>query len=179
MSSGAHGALEAAPAEALPEVPREGLSLAALRAFADAHAGTTYELSPGAESLPFEQLTTAQVCAAVVKPATLVDGAGCTYAELLLAQARAHGMILLLRLTPGCGSVAVRALTFSTQGVCDVRGQPHVARATRFVSHAWAYPFADLLAALQAHAEQDTQTEYFWIGTYAARGCQACFCPVS
>ena len=171
MSSGARSALEAAPAEAHPDVPREGLSLAALRAFADAHAGTTYELSPGAESLPFEQLTTAQVCAAVVKPATLVDGAGCSYAELLLSQARAHGRLLLLRRRLGRGSVAVRAMTFSAQGVCDARGQPHVARATRFVSHAWAYPFADLLAALAAHAEKHTETAYFWIG---AGGCADC-----
>ena len=111
MSSGPRGALEAAPAEAQPDVPREGLSLAALRAFADEHAGTTHRLHPDAEPLPFEQLTTAQVCAAVVKPATLAhgaDGADCTYAELL--QARAHSKILRLlsRLHLGRGS-AVRA----------------------------------------------------------------------
>ena len=73
-------------------------------------------------------------------------------------------------MTPGRGSAAVCALTFSAQGACDARGQPHVARATRFVSHAWAYPFADLLSALEAHAEQDTETAYFWIG---ACGCTA------
>ena len=176
MSSGARSALEAAPAEALPDVPREGLSLAALRAFAKAHAGTTHRL-PDSEPLLFEQLTTAQVCAAIVKPATLVDGAGCTYAELLLAQARARGRVLLLRLRPGCGRVAVRALTFSAQDACDdARGQPHVARATRFVSHAWAYPFADLLSTLEAHTEHDSETAYFWIG---ACGFWACFRPVS
>ena len=113
MSSSSRGALEAAPAEegqeALPPIPREGLSLAALRAFANKHAGTTHRPHPDAEPLPFEQLTTAQVCAAVVKPATLVDGAGCTYAELL--QARAHGKALLLRPSPCRGSAIVRALS--------------------------------------------------------------------
>ena len=108
MSSGPCGALEAAPAEALPEVPCEGLSLAALRAFADAHACTTHTTHPGAEPLPFEQLTTAQVCAAVVKPATLkADGTACTYAELLLAQARAHCRALLPQLSPGRGNAVV------------------------------------------------------------------------
>ena len=67
MSSGARGTLVAAPAEeALPPVPREGLSLAALRAFVDQHAGTAHRPHPDAEPLPFEQLTTAQVCAAVI-----------------------------------------------------------------------------------------------------------------
>jgi hypothetical protein len=82
-------------------VPREGLSLAALRAFAAAHAGREYTLQTddGAVTLPFEQLTTAQVVEAVVQPATRKDaldslaggglsGSDCTYAELLLAQAR-------------------------------------------------------------------------------------------
>ena len=32
------------------------------------------------------------------------------------------------------------------------------------MSHAWSYPFADLLAALEAHAEQDTEMAYFWVG---------------
>ena len=92
MSTAAGIALEAAPAEeALPPVPREGLSLAALRAFAAEHAGTAHRLQPGADKVPFEQLTTAQVCAAVVIPATEgkgADGAHCTYAELLLKQVR-------------------------------------------------------------------------------------------
>ena len=106
MSSGRCGAQEVAPAEALPPVPSEGLSLAALRAFAAAHAGTTHVLSPDAEPVPFEQLTTAQVCDTVIKPATLVDGVSCTYAELLQAQARAHGMALQLGLIPGRDSRA-------------------------------------------------------------------------
>ena len=76
MSSGSRGALEAAPAEeALPAVPREGLSLAALRAFADQHAGTAHRPHPDAAPVPFEQLTTAEVCAAVIRPATLAGGA--------------------------------------------------------------------------------------------------------
>ena len=62
MSGATCDALEAAPAEeALPPVPREGLSLAALRAFAAEHAGTALKLQPGAETVLFEQLTTAQV----------------------------------------------------------------------------------------------------------------------
>ena len=40
-----------------------------------------------------------------------------------------------------------------------------MARATRFVSHAWSYPFVDLLAALETHAEKDTETAYLWVGT--------------
>ena len=88
MSGGALGAPGAAPAmAALPPVPREGLSLAALREFADKHAGKTHEVDQ--QPVPFEKLTTSQVCAALIKPATLTSGAGgthCTYAELLLAQ---------------------------------------------------------------------------------------------
>ena len=109
--------LEAAPAEALPDVPREGLSLAALRAFADAHAGTTHAVHPDAQPLPFEQLTTAQVCAAVVKPATLAGGphgASCTYAELLQAQARDPGRALpLVLVRPVNTPFLTRALTHS------------------------------------------------------------------
>ena len=83
-------ALEAAPAEeALLPVPREGLSLAALRAFAAQHADTEYTFDD--EEASFDLLTTAEVCAAVIKPATEGAGAGgapCSYAELLLAQVR-------------------------------------------------------------------------------------------
>ena len=78
-------------------MPREGLSLAALRAFAAAHAGQSFSVraSDGTAAPPvsklFEALTTAEVVEAVVKPATLRAGPGgddCTYVELLLAQAR-------------------------------------------------------------------------------------------
>ena len=90
------GALTTAPAEALPPVPREGLSLAALRAFAEQHAGQEYTLQPDDDDapvvkLPFKQLTTAQVVEAIIRPATAqgaAGGAACTYAELLLAQVR-------------------------------------------------------------------------------------------
>jgi hypothetical protein len=73
------------------------LSLAALRAFAAAHAGQQFTVrAPGDAAAPavsklFEALTTAEVAEAVVKPATLHSGSGsedCTYAELLLTQAR-------------------------------------------------------------------------------------------
>ena len=91
------GELAAAPAEAAtPPVPREGLSLAALRAFAQKHATKECTVQPPNVAappvkLPFKQLTTAQVVEAVVKPATehgAAGGAACTYAELLLAQVR-------------------------------------------------------------------------------------------
>lgn len=95
----------AAPAEAaldgsredLPPVPREGVSLAALRAFADEHRGRSFAVPDEAHSgekvsRSFEELTTAQVCELIIKPATLLgaDGAGgpCTYAELLRSQVR-------------------------------------------------------------------------------------------
>jgi hypothetical protein len=97
--------LAAAPAEVapdggckdLPPVPCEGVSLAALRAFADEHRGRSFAVPDDAHggerlSRSFEELTTAQVCELIIKPATLhgVDGAGgpCTYAELLDSQAR-------------------------------------------------------------------------------------------
>jgi hypothetical protein len=55
------------------------------------------------------------------------------------------------------------------QGACDARGRPHAGDATRFVSHAWRCPFADLLAALLARAEEEAhvasaEDEYLWIG---------------
>ena len=97
--------LAAAPAEAaldggredLPPVPREGVSLIALRAFADEHRGRSFAVPDdahgGAEvTRSFEELTTAQVCELVIKPATLpgVESASkpCSYAELLISQAR-------------------------------------------------------------------------------------------
>jgi hypothetical protein len=49
----------------------------------------------------------------------------------------------------------------------DVRERWHVARATRFLSHAWLYTFSDLVSALEAHAEESpesAQDAYFWIG---------------
>ena len=75
-------------------VPRQGLSPAALRAFIKRHEGKTFQ--PSAEekadtavtpvALRFEDLTTFQVVARVIKPAT-AQSAG-SYAELLLQQAR-------------------------------------------------------------------------------------------
>jgi hypothetical protein len=84
-----------------------GLSLAALRAFAEAHAGQEFPVQNGDEGcttmttrgaarrgeavhqLPFSQLTAAQVMDAVVAPATQAHG--CSYAELLTKQARERG----------------------------------------------------------------------------------------
>jgi hypothetical protein len=202
QGSNAAAAPAPAPAQSAspqPRVPHEGLSLAALRAFTEAHAGREYTLQTGAGpvTLPFAQLTTAQVVEAVVKPATANGGDGggdCTYAELLLAQARARGgtsaMGLCLRHV--CMLAAVMSARWPrmcvcastparvrprrrTQGVCDARGRPHVGPATRFVSHAWKYPFADLLAALLARGDaavaQHTtaaEDEYLWIGVCLA-----------
>jgi hypothetical protein len=78
-------------------MPREGLSLAALRQFARACAGKTYTPESGAPPVPFEQLTTDQVCTVAVKTATLSggrDGSHCSYADILLAQVRARGRVL-------------------------------------------------------------------------------------
>ena len=44
-----------------------------------------------------------------------------------------------------------------------------MAPATCFVSHAWVYPFADLLAALQALP--GAEKAYFWIGTRTRMHC--------
>ena len=114
MSTAARGAMEAAPAEeALPPVPHEGLSLAALRAFAAEHAGKAHKLHPDAVAVPFEKLTTAEVCAAVIKPATRTsgaDGVHCTYAELLLKQVR--------RATGYCASLALRVSAYGCASAC-------------------------------------------------------------
>jgi hypothetical protein len=95
--------------DALPPVPREGLSLAALRAFVDEHRGHSFAVREAPRSCwvmrPFELLTTAQVVAAVILPATRGAGPGgahCTYAELLLATVR-HPVE---RGPPGCGTAA-------------------------------------------------------------------------
>jgi hypothetical protein len=102
----AAAAAAAAPAgadeRAAPAVPRVGLSLAALRAFAEAHAGQEFAVcdeeedgsttaSGAARTRPFSQLTAAQVVEAVVKPATQAHG--CSYAELLTKQARVRAAL--------------------------------------------------------------------------------------
>jgi hypothetical protein len=84
-------------------VPRLGLSPAGLRAFVAQHAGSICQ--PAAEELAntalapvalrFEDLTTFQVVARVIKPAT-TNTAG-AYAELLLQQARCARSPVLLR----------------------------------------------------------------------------------
>jgi hypothetical protein len=96
--AGAEAAVGSARAD-LPPVPREGVSLAALCAFADEHRGRSFAVPDVARDgeqvmRSFEELTTAQVCELVVKPATLNgadDGGPCTYAELLSSQARPCG----------------------------------------------------------------------------------------
>ena len=66
-----------------------GLSLAALRAFREAHAGKTFAVyvkGTEVEQLPFDKLSTAQVCSVVEKPLTanaLPGGQHCSYAERL------------------------------------------------------------------------------------------------
>jgi hypothetical protein len=136
-------AAEAADA-ALPAVPLEGISPAALRAFCAAHAGavlqpTAAEVDAAAAAgeaaptaLPFEALTTAQVVQRVIKPATLHTQG--SYAKLLLQRA-----------APGAAA-------------------PPVARATVFLSHAWAYPFRDLTAAVFARFEGAEDGVFLWNG---------------
>jgi hypothetical protein len=102
---------------------------------------------------------------ALVKPATLeggVGGASCTYAELLLAQARAR-----VRAYGPCALCASADVPI----VCAPQGSTHVSRATHFVSHAWDSPFADLLAALESYAEREKldRKAYFWLGAAAVR----------
>jgi hypothetical protein len=160
-------------------VPRHGLSLAALAAFATQHAGRTHSVvdsgASGSQELAFERLTTAHVCEALVKPATLrtgAHGASCTYAELLLSQARAGG--------PACRVTSpLTPFAAPEKGACDATGCPFVAAATRFVSHAWSGNFADLLAALKAHAEHAAsagQEPYYWIGARPSRTARSCAC---
>jgi hypothetical protein len=135
----------------LPAVPREGVSLAALRAFCAQHAGRTFAPSAGEAAnaarsgdappkpLPFEALTTTQVCERAIKPATAATGL--SYAEQLL-----------------------RA------GATDEDGRPHVAPATCFLSHAWSYKYADLVAAVDAKFEGDAAAAsvYLWNGARRA-----------
>ena len=99
----------AGPGAQLPPVPHQGLSLAALRAFAAKHAAhpITVAAHDGAGApqvtLPFGELTTAQVVAAIIKPATRCDK--CTYAALLGTRVRgagSRGAAAALRRFAGC-----------------------------------------------------------------------------
>ena len=123
---------DAAPTAGMPAMPgapgspsfdgwaRDGLSLAALRAFARAHAGERFALpsggGAGSASVAFEQLTSGQVLELVVKAATAADA--CSYAALLIAQARAARRgPRAPRSRRGCAGarVAVRVLTRRTR----------------------------------------------------------------
>lgn len=139
-----------AEAAADPVIPRDGLSLTALHAFVAEHTtGEPYRVTCGATGgkvqLPLAALTTAQVVEAIVKvhtvPQAQADAGGGAGTYVQLLQQRAGG----------------------------ARGL--VAPATHFVSHAWTYRFADLLAALDARA--DAADAYFWIGAAHSR---VCFC---
>jgi len=98
---------------------RDGLSLAALRAFARAYAGQRFAV-PGAgggagATVAFEELTSGQVLELVIKPATAAEG--CSYAALLIAQARARRAAPRARRSRvgrGGGRVAAPALTRRT-----------------------------------------------------------------
>jgi hypothetical protein len=157
----------------LPDIPRHGLSLAALRRFVAAHATERlYDVhtDTGARvALPFEALTTAQVVEGVVKPATAhagKGGAACTYAQLLLQAQEQEAQEQEPQDWP------------ASDGTDAVPRAPLVAAATHFVSHAWAFPFADLVAALAARdaagadagADAHAHTAYFWLGA----SCHAC-----
>jgi hypothetical protein len=80
---------------------------------------------------------------AIIKPATLragEHGASCSFAQRLRAT-----------------------------GARDAHGRASVAPATRFVSHAWRYVFADLLEALSEHAERERAADadeapaHYWL----------------
>ena len=171
---------------------RDGLSLAALRAFAHAHAGERFALpsagGAGSASVAFEQLTSGQVLELVVKPATAADA--CSYAALLIAQARAAARgPRAPRSRRGCGGarVAVRVLTRRTRGLGatpsarapqnarDGSDQPQAAFASVFVTHAWSANFLELLDAL-ATAE-GAEGAYFWIGARATPFRPQCRAP--
>jgi hypothetical protein len=52
-------------------------------------------------------------------------------------------------------------------------GHPAVAPATRFVSHAWSYTFADLVEALEAHfaaQREDEEQHWLWLGACGTCG---------
>jgi hypothetical protein len=151
-----------ADAEApLADCPTQGLSLAGLQAFIDAHAGRTFAPSAGETRLwqeacakhaandnhaashphpgpqpaplPFEALTTAQVVERVIKP--LTEASQSSYVQWLGDARDAHGHKL-------------------------------VDTATVFVSHAWLNPFRDLAAAIQGKlgGEEvvDAHAVYLW-----------------
>jgi hypothetical protein len=140
LAADARHAADAAPTPATTSrATQEGVSLAALRAFAAEHSGRRFDL--GGTSLPFEELTTEQVVDAIIRPATLCAGAGGapgTYVQLLQGR-----------------------------GAADACSAPHVAPATLFVSHTWLYRFLDLLAALEGHAGPpgavDAPPPYYWL----------------
>jgi hypothetical protein len=135
-------------------VSREGLL-----AFAAAHGARSYDVQRRGDAAPrplaFGALTTAEVMEAVIK-LDETQRTGGTYAALLLAQARARGDCTRVRaaaadplrpIYPCCDA--------AEQGACDAAGVPHVGAATRFVSHAWAYPFTELVEALRHHLAAD------------------------
>jgi hypothetical protein len=138
-----------APSPAVPPVPREGLSIAALRAFAEQHNGAVCEPTeaerafaqrerkPAPTALPFAALSTAQVVSRVIKPAT--EHMQGSYAELL-------------------------------RGKADASGRPHVGLATVFVSHAWDNAFADLQDALMERFGADEDV-FLWNGACGAWPC--------
>ena len=138
--------VDAASAGEQHPVPELGLSLAALRAFCAAYGGRDVRCVDEHKvesTLPFEQLSTAQVCFNVVMPATLSAGRGgepCTYAELLLARPSEP---------------------------------PLAAHATHFVSHAWSYAFVDLVAALESLNGAESAYFWLDIFVGACRSCQS------
>lgn len=157
-------------------VPRQGLSPAGLRAFVTQHAGQIFPpaaeeradgAGPAPVSLRFEDLTTFQVVARVIKPAT--EHTGGSYAELLLQQVRPGRPV-------SCAPLRGRAQA-RHPGSQDARdapsGLPVVGPATVFVSHAWKYPFADLVAALTARFDSASDAAlaaaaqpYLWIDIF-------------
>ena len=92
-------------------------------------------------------------------PERLLRGAHCTSQARAGSRARSRACPLSRAAHAACRGRA----TLSQDVARGARGSPHVAPATRFVSHAWAYPFADLLAALEARPEAGTPLPYYWL----------------
>ena len=130
------------PQNAAQQVPRVGISVAALRAFVAQHETscpppTAWEQAfadekklPPPRIQPFAELTTGQVCARVVRPAT--KELRVSYAELL-------------------GSAGGAAALVGT--------------ATVFVSHAWDTQFRCLYEALLDHFGDDSRV-FLWLDIF-------------
>jgi len=125
----------------IADIPRHGLSVAALRSFVHDRKGkiylpSEYELKydPDAVPLRFEELTTAQINGRVVKPETAFQV--CSYSEKIADE------------------------------LFD--GRSAIGLANVFISHAWSYNFMEVIEAIEAFlVDRKYENEiYFWFDTF-------------